>query len=204
MRRLFSTVPISMLLIASVAVGQNPAGVAQNDPKTIVFNLEVLEFSTDLAKEIERLAQDRARIDRLTAEGKVRPVSDVQVRTKPGESASIRMGQRVPVQFSAVQGPAQIQYENTGLTVELTPNLTVDGRITANLKIDMSAVARTGANPVFSQRSFTTRVSVRPNERVILLSVVQQGTLWPSSPNATAAVSSFGNYVLLLSAKLLD
>ena len=203
MRRLFSTVPISMLLIASVAVGQTPAGVAQNDVKTIVFNLEVLEFSTDLAKEIERLAQDRARIDRLTAEGKMRPVSDIQVRTKPGEPVSMRVGQRIPVQGPG-QGVQQIQYENTGLTLDLTPNLTADGRISASLKLDFSSVARAAVGPVFSQRSFVTKVNMKPNERVALLSAVQQGSLWLSSSNASAADSAYGNYVVLLSAKILD
>jgi type II secretory pathway component HofQ len=204
MKRLLSIVPISTLLIASVAAGQTPAGAAQGTARTLVFNLEVLEFSTDLAREIERLAQDRGRIDRLTAEGKVRPVSEIQVRTKSGESASIHTGQRIPIQTASVQGVPQVQYENTGLNLDITPTLTPDDRIAANLKIDLSSVARMAPNSTFFQRSFSTRVSMKPNERVILLSVVQQGGLWPSSSNATTSDSAYGNYLVLLTAKVLD
>ena len=201
MKRLSWRVPISLLLLASVVVSQTPV----RDAKTLVFNLEVLEFSTDLVKDIERLAPDRGRMDRLSTEGKVRPLSDIQVRMRPGEPASIHMGQRAPAQVGpAGQGMPQIQYENSGLSLDITPSLS-DDRVVASLKIELSFQAKNGTpNPTFCQRSYSSKVSLKPNERAILLSIVQQGNLWPSASSATANDASYGNYLLLLTVRVLD
>jgi type II secretory pathway component GspD/PulD (secretin) len=47
---------------------------------------------------LESLAKDKARLDSLIAEGKARPVASLQMRTRSGEAASARVGQRVPIQ----------------------------------------------------------------------------------------------------------
>ena len=203
MKRLLSIVPIFLLLLASVAVSQTPVG---DTTKTLVFNLELLEFSPDLLKDIEKLAQDRSRLDRLTADGKVRPMSDLQIRTRPGEPASIRMGQRVPTQIaSSVQGIPQIQYENTGLSVDISPSLAPADRVLASLKVELSFLAKNGTpNPTFCQRSYSSKVNLKPNEKALLFSIVQQGSLWPSVPNQPASDATYGNYVLLLTVRVVD
>jgi type II secretory pathway component GspD/PulD (secretin) len=197
------TAAILCLIGSNSVSAQEPASSSQQ--KTLVFNFEVLEFSKDLAREIDRLAQDRGRIDKLTAEGKIRPISSVQLRTRPGESASARVGQRVPLQVSS-QPQSQVQYENTGLNIDITPNLMADSAITAALKIELTAVARGGSTttPAFLQRSLTDRVRMKPGESTVLLSVVQHGSLWPglSEPQSSEAESS--NFVVLLTARILD
>jgi len=195
-----SAVPTLILLIASVVVAQTPT-VSTQARRTLMFNVELLEFNADLAREIERAAQDRARLDRLTAEGRVRPMGEIQVRTRSGEPASVRMGQRIPIQTAS----AQVQYENTGMTLDITPELLPEERVLASMKLDLSTTANGATTtPYFSTRSFVSKLNLKPNERVVLLSVVQQGSLWPVTPGTPARDAAYGNYLLLISVRILD
>lgn len=204
-RRSFS-VSIVILLFASISAAQEPAASAQAAAQTLVFSVEVLEFSPDLAKDLERLAQDRARIERLTAEGKLRPVADLVIRTRSGESATVRVGQRIPVQTSSLQNVPQVQYENTGLSVAISPTLTSGNQVLAALNLELTAVDRSTGNltPAFVSRSFQDRIRMKLNERIILVSVVQQGSLMGDKPNSQSSETAYGNFVVLLSARVLD
>ncbi len=204
-RRSFS-VSILILLFASMSAAQEPASSTQASTQTLVFNVEVLEFSADLAKDLERLAQDRARIERLIAEGKLRPVADLVIRTRSGESATVRVGQRIPVHTSSLPSTPQVHYENTGLSVVLTPTLTPNNQILAALNLELTAVDRSTGNltPAFISRSFQDRIRMKLNERIILVSVVQQGSLMAGNPDSQSSGSAGGNFVVLLSARMLD
>lgn len=197
---------VVILLLASNSAAQEPVSSSQASAQTLVFNIEVLEFSAELAKDIERLAQDRARLERLTAEGKLRPVADLMIRTRSGEGSTARVGQRVPIQTSSLQNTPQVQYENTGLSVAITPTLAPNNQILAALNLELTAVDRsTGTfTPAFVSRSLQDRVRLRLNERVVLLSVVQQGSLLPSRPDRQTSDSAYGNFLVLLSVKMPD
>lgn len=192
-----------VLLFASIAIGQ----VSQGPDRSLVFELEVYEFSTDLVRDIERIIQDRARTDRLIAEGKIHPVANISLRTKAGELASIRSGQRVPVQASQPgQGARQVTYDDTGFKLSITPTLSADDRITVAVNLDFSAPVR-GANitdPIYYQRSLIEKFRMRPNEKVVLLSMAQYGALWPVTPAQRASDSVYGNFIAVLSGRVLD
>ncbi|HKY05686.1 MAG TPA: hypothetical protein VJQ56_12390 [Blastocatellia bacterium] len=206
MTRRSISVSILILLLASISAAQEPASATQAPAQTLVFNIEILEFNSDVAKEIERLAQDRARVERLAAEGKMRPVADLVVRTRSGEGATVRAGQRVPVHASSLQNTPQVQYENTGLSVTITPTLTTGNQVLAALSLELTAVDRsTGTlTPAFVSRSSQHRIRMKLNERVILVSLVQQGSLLPGTPDSRASESAYGNFVVLLSARMID
>ena len=200
-----SSVPVLLLLVVSVVAAQTPAGSSQARSRILVFKLEILEFNLDLARDIERTAQDSSRLERLTAESKVRPLGEIQVRTRSGEPARVSLGQRVPFNLSQPDRAPQIQYENTGISLDITPDLQEGDRVFASIKLDLTTTARgSSANPTFSQRSFVNKVSLKPNERAMLLSVVQQGGLWPGASNSTASDVVYGNYLLVISVRILD
>jgi type II secretory pathway component GspD/PulD (secretin) len=191
-----------IFLIAPSAPAQAAKESAQTTDTTIIFNIEILDFNPDLARELESLARERARIERLIADGKLRPLAALQVRTRSGETASIRSGQRIPVQTAtSPQSPHQTQYENTGLNIEITPGLLSDDRIAVSLKIELSMVLKSASalNPAFIQWSFNDRVRVKPNETAMLISLAQRG---PSS--ASDQRNDSGNFVVLLTARAPD
>ncbi|HET9532196.1 MAG TPA: hypothetical protein VFQ92_17685 [Blastocatellia bacterium] len=206
MKRRFLNLFVLLLLLASIALAQAPAARDEAAAaRTLLFNVEILEFSAELGREIEKLAQDRARIDRLTSEGRVRPVADVLIRTRAGESARTRLGQRVPVP-STTQNPQQVQYDNTGLNITISPNLLADNIILVGINIELSAMAKTAGSPhpIFFQRTFSENVRMKPGERIILLSAVQQGALWPGAAGSRSDDTGYGNFVVLLTARVLD
>lgn len=196
-----------LVVLSSVASAQEPRAGSQGPDKSLAFEVEVYEFSTDLARDIERIAPDRSRLDRSITEGKVRPFASINMRTRAGESAVVRSGQRIPVETSrATQGPRQVQYENTGLNLTLTPSLSTDDRIVVGLSLEISATAKSASmeDAIYFTRSFNEKVRMKPNEKVVLLSVVQQGSLWMLAPAQQSSDAPFGNFVILLTCRVLD
>jgi Flp pilus assembly secretin CpaC len=205
MKKFFASLLLVLPLLTASA--QQPAADGVRLDQSLSFDIEVLEFNTDLGKEIDKVALERARLDRMIAEGRVRPVANLQVRAKSGDQASARLGQRVPVQASQTsQSPRQTQYESTGLTVDISPVLMSDNRIQVSLKVEFSAVVRSegNADPAYIQRTFTDKVRVKVNERIILLSAVQHGGLWPSATASQASGNNSANVIIVLTGRVLD
>lgn len=198
-----------VLLSAAVTAAQEPKQSSQSLARTVVLDIDVLEVSVDQRGEIEKIVKDKRSLDRMIAEGKVRPIAGIQVRARTGEQASARMGQRVPIQASTTaQGTPQIQYENTGLNVDVEPRMAESDRIAIKLKIELTAVVRNEniLAPTFVQRTFNDIVNVRPGEPVVLVSVTQHEGLLPASqkPGSKPAEQAGGNFVIVLTARLLD
>ena len=203
-----------VLLSAAVAAAQEPKQNSQSLARTVVFDIDVLDVNLDQRGELERIVKDKRSLDRLIADGKARPLAAIQVRARTGEQASARMGQRVPIQASTTTTPGapqpiqQIQYENTGLSVDVEPRMVESDRIAIKLKIDLSAVVRNEniPAPTFVQRTINDFVNVRPGEPVVLVSVTQHEGLLPASPKpgSKPAEQTGGNFVIVLTARLLD
>src|SRR5436190_8661773 len=109
--KLFSRVSSLVFLLALPAWAQEPRQTSQTDGRTVVLDIDILDLNPDQRGEIEKIIRDKRTIDRLTTEGKARPVAGVQLRARSGGQAIARIGQRIPVQTAATsQGPQQIQY----------------------------------------------------------------------------------------------
>jgi type II/III secretion system protein len=109
--------------------------------------------------------------------------------------------------FSVV-GVPQIQYENTGLSVDALPRLVGD-QIELKLHFEMTGLeTSTGKlTPTFIQRSFNDVVRLKEGETALLLGIVQHEALWPSLALPSAgqpAGQSRGSFVVLLSARSIE
>jgi len=198
-----------VLLSAAVTAAQEPKQNSQSPARTVVLDIDVLDVNLDQRGEIEKIVKDKRGLDRLIAEGKARPIAGIQVRARTGEQASARMGQRVPIQASTTApGNPRIQYENTGLNVDVEPRMVENDRIAIKLRIELTAVVRNEnlLAPTFVQRSVSDVINVRPGEPVVLVSVTQHEGLLPASPKNTSkpGEQAGGNFVIVLTARLLD
>jgi len=201
--KVFSQTLALLFLFAVSAAAQDQRQTSQLPARTILLDIDVLDVTTEQRADIERTIKDKRSFDRLVAEGKVKQIAGVQIRTRTGEQASSRSGQRVPIQAAATpQGAAQMQYENTGLNVDVEARLIDADRVSVRLKIDLSAVVKNENSlaPTFLQRTITDTLNVRNGETVVIVSVSQQeGLMQANRPKDQTA-----SFVIAMTARLLD
>jgi hypothetical protein len=197
-------------LSALSAAAQEPA---QTSPsmvfRSVVLDIDVIDVNLDQRGEIEKITKDKRSLDRFIAEGKGRLIAGIQVRARSGEHATARMGQRVPVQVSTTnQSTPQIQYENTGLNVDVEPRIIKEDRVAIKLNIDLTAVVRNPntLTPTFVQRTVNDQVYVRPGEPALLVSVSQHEGLLTALPTTGSKPGdqAGGNFAIILTARLVD
>jgi type II secretory pathway component GspD/PulD (secretin) len=244
MIRTYSIAMALVCLFAVSASAQDAKPVTRPVERTIILDISMVEVNLNRTEELERLAKDKARLDSLIAEGKARPVASLQMRTRSGESATARVGQRVPIQTGALPlynaptdrqrriqnqqpgvdsgdvmvtstglfpgvGVPLIQYENTGLQVDASPNIIANDQVEVRLKIEMTGVDKSTGNltPTFIQRNVSDIVRVRQGETALLMGLVQHEALWTSQAQSSRPQSSDqsrGSFVVLLTARVLD
>ena len=203
---LYAKVAGVVLLTVFAAAAQEPN--KESPLRTIVLDIDVIDVNVEQPGEIERMIKDKRQLDRLIADGKAHPIAGIQMRGRSGEQTSARMGQRLPERSMATQGTPQIQYENTGLSVDFTPRVLEAEKIEVKLKIDWSAVVRNDNffGPMFIQRTISDVVTVKNGEPTALISVTQHEGLLPALPKSGSKPgdSAGGNFVIVLNARLLD
>lgn len=120
----------------------------------------------------------------LSSRRTVQVLSRPQVRATHNNTASINVGQSVPlttgVNTTVTGSNPIIEYRDTGITLEVTPRITPDGMIAMNVFAQKSAlspvgvpifVPTTGAaiqSPIINQSTATTTVNV-PNGQTIVI-----------------------------------
>ena len=170
-------------------------------------------------------SKPKAQLGRLMNDGKARLLTNLQVRTRPGESFNARIGQRVPIQTATL--PAfrandrmrepgqpqtasvafpQIAYENTGLIVEGTLTATRDGPVDIKLNLEVTGLDRsTGTlTPTFTQRTLAGVVRMKISDSAVLM-----GLTHPDEPPSLSDIASGtgatrlsrGSFIVLLTTK---
>jgi len=126
----------------------------------------------------------RARLNALASANKARILSTPRVMARNGETATIQVGQEVPIitsqQTTASTTPSvpggtgvlqTIQYRNTGVILRVKPVIFA-GRVELDVQQEVSSAASTttGVNisPTFSTRKIDTKVSIRDGATVAL------------------------------------
>jgi general secretion pathway protein D len=131
----------------------------------------------------------RARLNALASQNKARILSTPRVMARNGESATIQVGQEVPIVTSqqstgntlATGSPSTpagtsgvlqtIQYRSTGVILKVRPVIFA-GRVELDVQQEVSSAASTttGVNvsPTFSTRKIETKVSIRDGATVAL------------------------------------
>jgi hypothetical protein len=104
------------------------------------------------------------------------------VRVLDQEDATIRSGERYPIMTSSYSGLAgssssndiipQIQYEDLGLTLKVTPHVEFSGEVSLSLDMKLASLAGTSLNniPILANREYSGVVSMRLGDSAILVS----------------------------------
>ena len=225
MKKAISIVAALVCLMAASAEAQEPKSTSE---QTIVLDISVVEVGLNRAEDFDAIGKDKSKLNSLISEGKARPVASLQLRARSNEQASARVGQRIPIQVGTlpamnvarktdpsgqpieVQGSGypQINYENTGLNVDVSPRILTNGQIDIKVKIELSAVdASTGRmTPSFVQRTLMDAVRVKPGETALLLGVMQHELLWPATAQTPAKPGDAlrGSFIVLMTARIID
>jgi general secretion pathway protein D len=119
-------------------------------------------------------------LDALSAVTKVRIVSSPSLLVLENETATIKVGDQVPIKTQTLDKDAggsvnSFEYRDTGVILKVKPRVNSAGLVTMELGQELSAVtAGSGSstteqeNPTFSQRSITSKVSVYSTQTVVL------------------------------------
>lgn len=115
-------------------------------------------------------------IDALSGITNVRVVSSPSILVLENETATIKVGDQIPVQSeTAVTNGGNfvnsIQYRDTGVILKVKPRVSANGVVTIELGQELSALRKElgiDGNPRFTQRSVTSKVSVNDQQTVLL------------------------------------
>ena len=123
-------------------------------------------------------ADPRLVVDALNAVTKVRIVSSPSVLVLENETATIKVGDQVPVKTQTINNFSgnnnsvdSFEYRDTGVILKVKPRVSATGIVTIELGQELSSIvgSTTGAtNPTISQRAITSKVSVPSSQTVLL------------------------------------
>jgi type II secretory pathway component HofQ len=201
MRRFLFCVGLPLCLWVNPAFSQQPTPLPAT--QSITLDIKVVDIASATIEEIERIARDKNRLSQMLADGRAKITASTQVVTLSDHTNSLHLGQRVPIQRTG--GPAsQIEYENTGLSLDVRPRLVKDNLVEVQFKLDFSGVVGETL-PAFIQRSISTTVLLKADEPAMVLGFTQNETLWPKGTEADQKSNGQQkNFFLLVSAKMTN
>jgi type II secretory pathway component GspD/PulD (secretin) len=113
----------------------------------------------------------------LKSKGKAEILGEPNILATQGQKATIRAGEKVPVQKATVQGSTvftNIDFQDTGITLEITPELIGRDAVRMKLRENVSAVSGfvTGEagvqNPVINDRTAETTLTIRDGATLVV------------------------------------
>jgi general secretion pathway protein D len=127
---------------------------------------------------VGKIADPRVVIDALAGITTVRVVSSPSVLVLENETATIKVGDQVPIKVlssTSTDGGStndSFEYKDTGVILKVKPRVSANGMVTIDLGQELSTAFKTvgnvGENPTISQRVITSRVSVNDQQTVLL------------------------------------
>jgi general secretion pathway protein D len=126
----------------------------------------------------------RATLSALAGDGLVNVLSSPSVMVLDNQTASIQVGEQVPVATSQQQGTDvtsrvvnQIEYRDTGVQLSVKPKVTPGGLVQLEIEQEVSTVVATDSSqlnsPTFQTRNITSNVAVRSGQAVVLGGLIQ-------------------------------
>jgi len=111
--------------------------------------------------------------------GKTRILSNPKILVVQNEKASINIGDRLPIPRTDAEGNRTVEFERTGILLEVTPQVTNDGRVFLDILIEKSSrgeTVPTTDGPMFSinTRDAVTKVLIRSGETVVIGGILTQ------------------------------
>ena len=114
----------------------------------------------------------------LQTEGRGEVISNPRVVTSNQRTARIAQGVQIPYQTAGGGAAApEIQFKDAVLSLEVTPQITPDDRVSMDLKVNKDSVGGIyGGTPSIDTRSVETQVLVDNGDTVVLGGVFEQST----------------------------
>jgi len=118
-------------------------------------------------------------ISALQVEGRGEIISSPRVITANGQTARIQQGERIPYQEATSSGATAVQFIEAVLATEVTPQITPNGNIILNIKVnkDNPGTLVVNGTPSIETREVETQVFVRNGETVVLGGVYEIDSL---------------------------
>jgi len=107
----------------------------------------------------------------LENEGKANVVSTPKVLTADQQTARVASGTEIPYQEASASGATTTAFKEAVLALEVTPQITPDGRIIMNLKVNQDSVGKidqASRVPVIDKNEVKTNVIVDNGQTVVL------------------------------------
>ena len=148
-------------------------------------NLPSLAASGLTVSRLDNLGRVKAAINLLATTGRARVLSTPRVMARNGETATIQVGQEIPIVTSnlsnantgGVGGVLQtIQYRSTGVILTVKPVIHSSGRVDLDLTQEVSTpgATPTGGSPPINTRKATTNLTLRDGSSILLAGLMQQ------------------------------
>lgn len=135
---------------------------------------------------VDSAGQVRAAINLLASTGKAHVLSTPRIMARNGETATIQVGQEIPIVTSnlsnantgGVGGVLQtIQYRSTGVILTVKPVIHSSGRVDVDLTQEVSTPGATPAgatSPPINTRKATSNMTMRDGSSILLAGLMQQ------------------------------
>ncbi len=124
-----------------------------------------------------KTSDPRLVLDALEAVTRVRVVSSPSVAVLENQSATIKIGDQVPIKTGETVGQTTtetFEYRDTGVILKVKPRVNSNGMVTMEIAQELSSVVAGSAgtrgttNPTISQRTVASTVSVQSSQTVVL------------------------------------
>ena len=137
---------------------------------------------------IDSAGQVRAAINALATESQVSILSSPSLMVLDNHTATINVGDEIPIptrsSISNVNPNAptvnEIEYRNTGVTLQVTPRVNAGGLVTMEVDQEVSdAVGTTSSDlnaPTIQQRKITSTVAVQSGETIVLGGLIRDSS----------------------------
>jgi type IV pilus assembly protein PilQ len=145
-----------------------PAAPTSGTPAGIALSLLSKSFLVDLE------------LTALQLEGKSEVISSPRVITANAQKATIKQGTEIPYEQSTSSGATSISFQNAVLSLDVTPQITPDGRIIMDLVVHDDTVGENvptgqgGSVPSIDTKEIDTQVLVDNGQTVVLGGVYTQ------------------------------
>jgi general secretion pathway protein D len=130
---------------------------------------------------VNAASEVRALLNILATEDKVRVVASPSVLVLDNETATIRVGDQVPISTTVVtEGGVvsnSVQFKDTGVTLDVTPQVNDSGLVTLDISqelTDTGAIDDASGQRAFLERSVRSRVAVYSNESVVIGGLIRE------------------------------
>ncbi len=112
----------------------------------------------------------------LLSDGGGEVVSQPKVITADKQTALIKAGKQIPYTEASSSGAATVSFQDAVLSLEVTPQITPEGRVIMDIKVTNDDSTETAANgvPIIDKNEITTQVLVDDGETVVLGGVFKQ------------------------------